>query len=175
MASNSSDSDNNGFAQHGSAGITRKHSSFELSSLKEQLVMIETNTGNFVVPGMIENVLVDEEGGVYNDGHMMPHNSSAKSVKSRTSRDVAIETTSRRSRDENKDTSGQPDLYQMMIQTQIMMQEAMKNREEVDVNTDHSESGDDSNQEDDVGMALGKLCEVADKVQPDACTIVAVM
>ncbi|CAC5356948.1 unnamed protein product [Mytilus coruscus] len=114
---------------------------------------------------MIEIFLVDQEGGVYNDGHMMPHNSSAKSVKSCTSRDVTIDTTSRRSRDENKDTSGQPDLYQMMIQTEIMMQKAMKNREEVDLNTDLSESGDDSDQED-----VGKLCEVADNVQLDACT-----
>ncbi|XP_071148869.1 uncharacterized protein [Mytilus edulis] len=56
----------------------------------------------------------------------------------------------------------------MMIQTQIMMQETMKNREVVD-NTDHSESGDEFEHE-DVGMALGKLCEDADKVQPDACT-----
>ncbi|XP_063414419.1 uncharacterized protein LOC134696513 [Mytilus trossulus] len=167
MVSNS-DSDNNGFAQHGSAGITRKSSSSELSSSKEQIVMIETDTGNFLVPGMIENVLVDEEGGVYNDRHMIQHSSSAKSVKSRTSRDVNMENTSRSSRDENNDTSGQPDLYQMMIQTQIMMQETMKNREVVD-NTDHSESGDESEHE-DVGMALGKLCDDADKVQPDACT-----
>ncbi|CAG2245654.1 unnamed protein product [Mytilus edulis] len=158
MASNS-DSDNNGFAQHGSAGITRKSSSSELSSSKEQIVMIETDTGNFLVPGMIENVLVDEEGGVYNDRHMIQHssgsNTHAKSVKSRISRDVNMENTSRTSRDENNDTSGQPDLYQMMIQTQIMMQETMKNREVVD-NTDHSESGDESEHE-DVGMALGQI------------------
>ncbi|CAC5422352.1 unnamed protein product [Mytilus coruscus] len=108
--------------------------------------MIETDTGNFVVSGMIENVLVDKEGGVYNDGYMIPHNSSAKSVKSRTSRDVTIYTSRRYFRSigsvSNDDTSANHDAGSNV------------NREVIDLNTDQSESRNDSDQ-DDVGMALG--------------------